>query len=167
MWLARSTKKAADAALDAAEVAQAQLKHARYPALLPIVTKDIPATGPAGDPERSRLSIPLKNVGTGPALGVLITLRSEAPIQHDPVHHPAVAVGASLVVELNTFAAAGAPPFDLEITYDDVAGDHYRVHASWNTDEHRYEDVGIDTCCRAAADAETVVLRCNQPGSAA
>jgi len=141
--LAWSTRKAALAAEDAARVAQEQLKHARYPLVMPVVTAEIPATGPAGDPDRSRLAIPLVNVGTGPALDVVITLSAEAHIEQELIQQPALAVSATCVVDLNTFNAPGAPDFDLAITYLDVAGDSYRVTAHWNTAEHRYDGIRV------------------------
>lgn len=129
---------------------------------MPIVTAEIPLTGPAGDPERARLQIPLANVGTGPALDLVVTLSSRAPIEQETIQQPALAVGANMVVELNTFREAGAPPFDLSITYADVAGDRYQVDASWNTDAHRYDNVRIETHGSRAKTSKIWYFGCNQ-----
>lgn len=120
-------------------------------------------TGPAGDPEHSRLPIPLANMGLGPALDVVIELSSsQVGVEQELIRQPALAVGAHLVVELNTFGGQGAPPFDLMITYADVAGDRYSVAASWNTDEHRYDDIQI---AAVASWGETRYLGCNHDRS--
>lgn len=141
---AQATQRAAQAAQDGVSIAQQQLKEARRPIVAPIITAEVPASGPAGDPDRSELKIPLQNIGVGPALDVTITVRADTGAHdQEPVRQSAIAAGGKFVVHLNTFGAAGAPVFALEVEYRDIAGQHYAAAARWNAAAHRYDDIEL------------------------
>jgi hypothetical protein len=147
---AKATHRAAQAAQETADVARKQLNYAQRPVVAPRITAEPPATGPAGDPVRARLEVPLRNIGVGPALEVVISIQVHSSTrQQDRVEQPALAVGADIAGYLETHGAPSAPVFALQVTYRDVSDQRYETTGRWNPDEHRYDDLKIREIPRA------------------
>jgi hypothetical protein len=100
---------------------------------------------------RDVLTVPLENIGAGPALNVEMSIRlldvEDRPSAPQKTLAAMAGLGKDELVPLQIHAPylKEHSNFELTITYDDVAGKGWLTVGRWNVDEGRYTDLTFNT----------------------
>jgi len=135
-----------------------EVEEAHRPVLVPVLDNTRQMTLPDGrigpaEPTApgNRIFVPVENIGSGPALGVEmgLTYRADTIAEAHRGEHkmmaPGVGIGHLASLEL-PLVAAPRGPFDLRLSYRDVAGKRWVTTARFEVGmANRYEDVSIKT----------------------
>ena len=133
---AKATLKEADATLELVGLSREQIQGAYRPLVVPVIDY----VGASSKPrvEGDFLRVPLKNIGSGPALNVELSVRGRTGAL--------AGLGASDVMWIAVHAAGldGLADFDLSVTYEDLAHEQWTTTARYDhRDLGRHVDVKI------------------------
>lgn len=163
---ASATLKEAEASLKLVEVSRQQIRRAQMPVVMPIAAPDalfrpggasatgrIPNGVPASDDQNaSIITLPISNVGTGPAFTIQATVeflnpagqRTDAgqPMTERAAVLTALGAGQEAILRAR-FRGLALPflPFAISIIFDDAFGGSYEASGTYFPEQAAYRDV--------------------------
>jgi hypothetical protein len=145
------------------DLSRREVEEAHRPVLIPIIDDSIAiqpwgsAAGPARPsvPTATQLVVPIKNIGSGPALDILVSVtpRDDAGEFSDALgdrKHTGTVVGVGvselMPVVVGIPGLGGRPSFDIWLTYSDVAGKQWVTTAKYlgAAGGGQYSDLAIE-----------------------
>jgi hypothetical protein len=160
--MAKKTAEAAETSKDLVRLERDQLRQAYLPVVVPVIerlqvaeVRDVAQSGTQLDSGEVRVTVPVANIGVGPALGVDLDIywldqvgnRSVAP---QPMRIPAkiggLAPGSSWEMQARFRGLATPPlPFRVSLTYSDTSGIRYLTRGRYFPEEELFRELTVST----------------------
>jgi hypothetical protein len=144
LGVAIATFKTADATSAQVRLLDKSADEVRRPVLIPLVPMTGPL-GPAGPTDsQGDVTIPLRNIGGGPALNISVVQTQSAGTelahaQHHARHHAGCGVGDDIRTTVQSATVLTTAHFVIELQYEDLVGKPYVTTATWNPHIHEYD----------------------------
>lgn len=165
-WMVKLTRRALIQSRDEIALSRREVEEAHRPVLVPVVIARPPQLGPSPLPSGPRafpdrpcvivpstLVVPVKNIGSGPALNVVASverLGDEGAPWTGPIDHQtpglATGIGNGELVHIPIHAHGWEERWNFKLTlmYEDVAEKRWTTAGCYVATSRRYERVGIN-----------------------
>jgi hypothetical protein len=163
-WTVRLTRLALKQGRDEIVLSRREVEEAHRPVLVPLADSrfmDITGTRGSGRPSarpaiyaEGLLTVPIENIGTGPALRIEATVELMKDGDIDIVKTAVIAglrAAGSVAPTVYGHGLAEVASFSLTLTYEDVAGRRWATTARYIETRDLYEDLTVDPLPRAVA----------------
>jgi hypothetical protein len=131
-----------------------EVEEAHRPVIVPIVDPpNSPTVTRLEGPLRGTLSLPVQNIGSGPALrveGTVTIATTDGVISTPPAPHFAgtamgIAAGQMAWLDGHIRPSGGLEDFELRVTFEDLGGQGWVTFARWDAARSRYTDLAVNT----------------------